>query len=303
MASLSSQDFSAFPKMAAEAYSRHGRWLPDIAALILVMFIGTQLADLVWALMPQPASMSWKPAPVTVTTHHAEPLDISAITSAQLFGHATTTNTTAAAVAAPDTQLALTLLGIFADGRDPKFSRALIGAAGGDEKPYAIGDEITRGVTLQTIFPDRVVLSRNGQLETLRLEKDQASASSGAPATAVADVGPAGDSSAASSIQALDQIRSQLLSDPSKAQDFIRIQPVNTDGGLHGYRIYPGKDHSLFNNAGLKPGDVVTSVNGVSLDDPAKSLQLLSDLSKAQQLSLVIDRGGQSQTVSLSLSP
>jgi len=300
MATPTSQDWAAFPKAAADAYTRHGGWLPGVVGLLIVMFIGTQLADLVWTVVPRPSSADWKPAPMAATSvRRSEPPDIASILAAQLFGHPAAADPRDSIAKAPDTQLALTLLGIFADGRDPKFSRALIGAAGGDEKPYAVGDEITHGVSLQTVFPDRVVLSRNGLLETLRLDKDKAS-SGGGPAVAEADTG---DNTAAAAVQALSQIRGQLLSDPSKAQDFIRIQPVNAGGGLHGYRIYPGKDHSLFTNAGLKPGDVVTAVNGVSLDDPAKSLQLLSDLSQAQQLSVVVDRGGQSQTVTLSLSP
>ena len=48
---------------------------------------------------------------------------------------------------------------------------------------------------------------------------------------------------------------------------------------------------------------VVTSINGVQLDDPAKSLQLLSDMSQANQLTLTVQRGSESQTVNVNLSP
>jgi general secretion pathway protein C len=51
----------------------------------------------------------------------------------------------------------------------------------------------------------------------------------------------------------------------------------------------------------MHPGDVVTSINGVQLDDPAKSLQLLSDLSQASALSLVVQRGGETQTININL--
>ncbi|MDB5988520.1 MAG: gspC [Nevskia sp.] len=303
MATISLHSWSDIPKVATEAYARYGRWLPDIAAALAALIIGGLLAQLIWALIPTPTTAAWKPAPAASTdTRRSEPLDLNQITNAELFGKFTATPTVVAAENAPDTQLALTLLGIFADARDPKSSRALIGTAGGDEKPYAIGDDISRGVSLQAIFADRVVLSRNGRLETLRLDKDQSGSGDGLPMAADTDDSTTVDAGEA---QQLADIRTKMLTDPSKAQDYIRVQPVQSPSGNGqlGYRIYPGKDKALFSAAGLRPGDVVTAINGIPLSDPAKSLQLLSDLSQSQQLSVVIDRGGQSQTVSVSLSP
>ncbi len=96
-----------------------------------------------------------------------------------------------------------------------------------------------------------------------------------------------------------------MLANPSKAQDYIRVQPApNPSGsGQLGYRIYPGRDRSVFTAAGLRPGDVVSSINGVQLDDPSKSLQLLSDLSQANQVTLTVQRGGETQTVNVNLNP
>jgi general secretion pathway protein C len=190
--------------------------------------------------------------------------------------------------AAPDTSLNLTLLGIFAGTRKDD-SRALIGQPNGDERPYSIGQDVVSGVNLQAIFVDRVVLSRNGQLETLRLDKDKPSA------------GFTGDSSPAQT-GSLGQIRQELLADPNKAAEYIRVQPVNANGQMKGYRVYPGQNQSIFNNAGLRPGDLVTSVNGVQLDDTQKAMQMLSDLSKAGSVSVVIDRGGQPQTINVNFN-
>ena len=87
--------------------------------------------------------------------------------------------------AAPDTNLNLTLLGILSNGSNDKDSRsrALISAQGGEEKPYSVGDDVSRGVQLTAIFPDRVILNRNGKLETLRLDKESTSGLTGSPIT------------------------------------------------------------------------------------------------------------------------
>ena len=86
---------------------------------------------------------------------------------------------------------------------------------------------------------------------------------------------------------------------------YLRIAPAPnaTGNGQMGYRIFPGKDHAVFQAAGLRAGDVVTSVNGVQLDDPAKSLQLMSDLSQASSVTLTVQRGGETQTINVNLSP
>ncbi len=295
------RDWSTLPKSLAPLYQRYARWLPAAVDLVLAVVIARLLAQLVWALMPTPAAAAWRAAPaVAAAANPANRLDLNRISQAQLFGqYQAPANTGLDRIRnAPDTQLNLTLLGILANSKNKAASRALI-SGGSEEKPYSINDAIATGVTLTAIFPDRVVLSRNGQLETLRLDKSQPN-SSDAPLAVASNVG--GDSGATES---LAQIRAQMLANPAKAQDYIRVQPAPNAGGNGqiGYRIYPGRDRSVFAASGLHPGDVVTSINGVQLDDPSKSLQLLSDLSQANQVTLTVQRGGESQTVNVNLSP
>src|SRR5690606_12836042 len=126
-------------------------------------------------------------------------------------------------------------------------SRALIGSSDGLEKPYAIGDDVVSGVSLQAIFPDRVVLSRGGLLETLRLNKD-------APLARVDDRPlPPVSSVNSATTEMLAQIRDQVLTDPSKASTYIRVRAANVDGALKGFRVYPGRDRTAFGEVGLKP--------------------------------------------------
>ncbi len=299
MSAITLRDWSALPKTLAPLYERYARWLPAAVDVVLAVLIARLLAQLVWALVPTPAAAAWQPAPATAAAPNpADRIDLNRIAAAHLFGEyqAQPANKLKDIANAPDTQLSLTLLGILANSKHKAASRALI-SSGSDEKPYSINDAVSTGVTLIAIWPDRVVLSRNGQPETLRLDKDQPNSS--APPLAVAD--SVGDGAGGS----LAQIRAQMLANPAKAQDYIRVQPAPnaTGNGQMGYRIFPGRDRAVFNAAGLHPGDVVTSINGVQLDDPAKSLQLLSDLSQANQVTLTVQRGGETQTVNVNLSP
>ncbi|MDP3293282.1 MAG: type II secretion system protein GspC [Nevskia sp.] len=306
MATFSPSRLNALPGAMPALAARYGRRLPELASLLLVLVIAKMAASLVWALVPVPESAQWRPASATAPRVAAKAgVDLGKVANAHLFGQYTvpTEPVLADLASAPDTNLNLTLLGILSNGRNDKDrqSRALIATQGGDEKPYAVGDDIARGVQLQAIFPDRVILLRGGKLETLRLDKDNPGGSLLPSQVGDELVESPADDGENDILTSLGEIRSEILADPSKVANYIRVQPVNTGGGLSGYRIYPGRDRTMFAAAGLRPGDVVTSVNGVALNDPARSLQLLSDLSQSAQINLTVDRGGQPQNFSINL--
>jgi len=287
-------------QFSLQIYERHGRHAPAAVSALLVAAVGWTLAGLIWALVPIPETARWRPASVqpSAAASAAKGPDVTFITGVKMFGDYQATARPADVSSAPDTNLSLTLLGILAGSTDSD-SRALIGSQNDNEGPYSIGEDISPGVTLHAIFPDRVILSRGGSYETLRLEKDKPSSADDSTASSAAvnvvDTASPPD-------QMLGQIREQILQDPSKAGEYIRVQPANVAGALHGYRIYPGRDRAMFTNLGLRPGDLVTAVNGIQLDDGQKALQTLNELKQAGSVSLTIERGGQPQTVTLSLN-
>lgn len=281
------------------------RWLAPLASLLLCAAIGLLAARIVWLLVPAPA---WQPAPpapgAAPAQAAARSVDVRALVAAHLFGKPAepVADTQPDPVDAPDTTLNLELKGIFASELDGE-SRALIASGRGEEKAYAVGDELSRGTDIYEIYADRVILDRGGRLETLRLDKDKAgSSATAAPTRTAGSNATRGSVRTVEASNTLLNIRETLLADPSKASQYLRVQPAYNAGQLRGYRIYPGRNRSLFNEAGLRPGDLVTELNGTRLDNPAQALQMLGTLSQATSLSVVILRGGQPQTLSLSLN-
>lgn len=281
--------------------------LPTVLTWLFALLTALLAAKLLWLLVPVPDNGRWRPAPITPPPQQSSSVSndpVAEISAAALFGRYEAPDAAISPTAlrgeAPDTRLPLTLLGILAAG-DPS-SRALIAAQGQPEEPYAVGEEVTRGARIRAIHPDRVILERAGALETLRLDKDRASSgviSSPAPARG----GEEGEDAEgeADTAALLGNIRTELLQNPAKASDYLRVQPAMVSGEMRGYRIYPGRERSLFSKVGLRPGDLVTTINGVQLNDPARALQMLSDLSAANALTLVVERGGEQQTINLSL--
>ena len=273
---------------------------PTLAAVVLILLIAWLLAQLTWAFLPRPkpGSASYSPPPALSVRQPAA----GKVADQHLFGLA---NQPAGNLGnAPDTTLALTLHGIVA-GRNAQDSRALI-VANGDEEPYAVGATVPGGAVIRAIFPDRVMLERDGRVEALRLPKAEGNQSGpltnanvAAPVmNPVADEAPAGREP-----QNLGQLRQEIAANPQKLMDVVRAMPVQEQGKLTGYRIYPAGNAPLFSQMGLRPGDVVTAVNGIPLTDPAQSMRVLSAVKTSDQITVTLMRNGQSQTVALDIPP
>ena len=262
---------------------------PTLASVILALLLTWLLAELTWSLIPRRSTAPVSNAAPRVAVHQ---VDAERVASQHLFGTAQAGNTGPA----PDTTLAFTLHGIAA-GKRAADSRALI-EANGDEEPYGVGAQLPGGVKIQAIYADRVILDRGGRLETLRLPQDLAGGSNGAQPAAMQQPPPM-----AMQPQNLGQLRQEIMNNPQRLMEVVRTMPVMDHGKLSGYRVYPAGNPSIFNQLGLKAGDVVTTVNGIPLTDPAQSMRVLSTIKTSDQISVGLLRNGQMQTQVLQMPP
>lgn len=92
--------------------------------------------------------------------------DASLIASRHLFGDAAASQTDAPA---PPTRAALVLGGVWYTPDGDAY--ALIGEPGGAQKPYRTGNRLPGGVELAGVEADRVLLRREGKVETLALPR------------------------------------------------------------------------------------------------------------------------------------
>lgn len=68
-----------------------------------------------------------------------------------------------------------------------------------------------------------------------------------------------------------------------------------------GVRIRPGRDPKAFAQFGLRPDDIVTAINGVSLANPENALNLYNQMRNAREASLTIRRGTEDIVIAVSL--
>ncbi len=261
----------------------------------LIVALGVSLAQLSWRLVPEPDSLM----PVSEQTPRpsaaaAPRSGLDQVAQLRLFGTITEAATARAPVNVPETRLNLTLTGVFA-ADEPHEGGAIVADGGGLEAFYLTGSRLPGGAVLSEIYTDRVLLERNGSYETLRLPSD--------PDTGV-EIGQVDQTSGADEtvhLPELAEFREAVIANPAKAFDLVSLQPVMAEGRLKGYEVSPGKEQSLFRRSGLRAGDVVTGLNGVSLEQPVQLNEVFQELTSARQLRLTVERGGETHDLTVSL--
>jgi general secretion pathway protein C len=276
------------PEQWVRAANRH---LPTAVTFVLVVAIAYQLSRLTWAFMPGaiPVAAPAANRPSNAPAVTAPSSGYDRLSSAHLFGEAAkeqVQQALPAVVDAPDTTLSLTLTGILSREGDPN-GQAIISANRGQEKTYQIGQAIDNasGTTLHSVYSDRVLLNRGDRLETLRLPKDLLGNAGPAPRVAspvMAPAAPGGN----------DTLRNVISQNASRLTDIVRLAPHVQEGKVVGFRVNPGRDRESFEALGLLPGDIVTDINGVVLDDPSRGLAAFEALGEATMANVTVLREG-----------
>ena len=265
--------------------------LRAVVHVFLVLMLAYSLAQLTWRVLPEPDELL-VPQPATLAGQKRVSGDNqgSQIPQWHLFGRADAKVAAPQPVNLPETQLKLTLRGLIASP-DPKEARAIVANSSGKENFYKIGDKLPGNAELKEIHADRIVIQRGARYETLKLPKKSLGMKKTTSATR--------QGSSSNKSYSLGQYRQALLNNPQQAADLLRIEPARKAGKFVGYRLQPGRDARFLSRYGLMPGDVVTSVNGVVLDSPAKGLGLLNDLKSANTLNIEVERNGVRQRFTL----
>ncbi|MFO8154040.1 type II secretion system protein GspC [Thioalkalivibrio sp.] len=276
--------------------------LPRALTLLLIVAAGVMAAQLTWQVLAPdvrpPVTADISTAEVAPSEPVSQESPLARVAEMPLFGELGE-RATPEPVVAPETRLRLRLLGLFA-GDAPEQGKAIIAERDSPEQLYGIGDTIAGGqARLHRIHPDRVILERDGAYETLWLPRADGTTNGTGDAAPPARATPAANTSGDADEPRIQ--RSEWLEDPERLLQAVRARPVMQNGALHGLEVRPTRNARQFQQAGLRPGDVITSVNGMPLSSIEDTDQLLADLAGQSQVSIVVEREGQALPLSIQL--
>ena len=166
--------------------------------------------------------------------------------------------------------------------------RTIIADPRGRQRVYALGGEVPDRGEVVEIQRDYVVLRRDGRLETLEFSWNAVvrileRSARGARGT-VQETPPRDD---------LDNLRDSMFTHPELLLDLIGAVPVLEGERFIGYRVIQAEDPAFLESLGLKPGDILTAVNGVPLNTPDYGAQVLEALSGTGKLTFTVRRGSE----------
>jgi general secretion pathway protein C len=282
------------PRMMQSDVARHAG---KILNLLLIVWIAWLLATMTWGLLgrQEPAETSAPAvAPITPQASQQEEL-VRQLPNWHLFGEVAPEAEpvkTVVPVDAPDTRLKLSLHGTFSSA-DPELARAIIADERGNEEMYAVGDLVPGNAELSEIQADKVILLRGGRYETLRLPRDTITGGAG-----VATISATTASRTDTTSERLQSLRQTLRQNPKSLFGLVRTIPKKDDQGkMIGYILQPGREAELFDQMGLKPGDIVTRINDVDLNNIASGMQALRSVESGDTVSMTVLRGDQQQNL------
>jgi general secretion pathway protein C len=150
---------------------------------------------------------------------------------------------------------------------------------------------------LQAVYPDRVVIRRNGALESLLLEgADNSQLPPGVVMPAVnRTAGASGEivqeTGANQYTVARDQLAAQM-----RTPDFLKQATLipSSGGGFLVRQIQPG---SLYEKLGMRAGDVIMSVNGQPINTAEDAIRLYQQMSSIDAVQMEITRGGKRESL------
>ncbi|MFT3807369.1 type II secretion system protein GspC [Arenimonas sp.] len=267
------------------------RYAPQLVAGLAVVGIAWQAAQLTWlGLASGTGNTMAQPVSCCSPAAAAERVNPQQVADAHLFGIAGAPSTGADPNNLPQTSMSLVLAGTMALD-DPEAGYAIVGETAASAKFYKVGASINGSARLHSVYPERVIIERNGTLETLILPRGTPSTAPVPSARTVANTNTPGDN-----------LRRLASSNPSALGELMRAQPVFSNGVQKGYRVYPGRDRQQFTRLGLQPGDLVTAINGSALDDPNRGTEILNTLTSATTAQVTVERNGASQQLTLDMA-
>ncbi len=141
-------------------------WVSGFCAVVFAILIGVEIWSTATALRLSPSTVKVS----NVNSPERDQQLVTRITEAELFGHAPNQD-----INLPETGLQVSLRAVFA-AADPKQASAVIETADGHSEIVKVGGSIGGSATLNEVLDNRVVLARNGVLETLYFPPPQESA-------------------------------------------------------------------------------------------------------------------------------
>jgi general secretion pathway protein C len=170
----------------------------------------------------------------------------------------------------------------------------------GRTRVVAEGDEAFGGQVMK-VSSDRVLLSFGGERLDLRVTASGPRDDLPPPPAAVPAEARAEPDEPATRVMKREDVQQRLAGEMNRILAETALRPVTEDGRVVGVKLTRIAQDSLLTEAGLRAGDVLTTINGTEIDGMATLISLWPRLQGASELNARGLRDGRPFSISLSL--
>ena len=289
----------------------------SLMTLGLVLLLAFLVARFIWISQGGPQSLMTSPPMQGATSAHTyTQIDTTILLSSTPFRSVAPIPAMETIVEeeTPETELNLVLNGVRTDGDGEGV--AFVTGENGQQRRYYRGDAVdgVSGVTIDRIYADGVILTRNGRVEKLTT-KDQMGDRAIRPADesdllsrenggarqvntqSSGDTEPATEARKSQTVEAVQQSsqihshsaqlsRSEMLS----FMQWARFDP-QTQGNVPGVTVFP-TNSAIFKKSGLRSRDIIQNIAGVKMEAGVDYALLLQDIEAEEKIELRLLRNG-----------
>lgn len=177
-----------------------------------------------------------------------------------------------------------------------------------EQSLYRMGDEIPDAGKLVGVYQDHAIIMHQGRRIKLEMPADRNAAPSELPRPFGLPGGPfrrnlprrpmrqSGVREIEPNRYVLDRstVNNNLNNMATLFTQVRAIPNLGPDGQSNGFKLSEIQPDSIFQQIGLRDGDILTGVGGKSVGDPTQAIGLLGSLRNQSSISLTVMRGGQS---------
>lgn len=184
------------------------------------------------------------------------------------------------------TKLSLKLLGVLIS---PQMSLAII-EHNGRALSIMLDEEIQKGVSLQAVYSDYVIIRNRGIDEKLIMQQtDNLFAESSS--TRLNET----------QMDKLVAVKDKALKNPVSIMRYVRFQNEIRNGVIVSVKVWPRQEKEIFATLGFEPGDKLLAVDGHSVDSLSKSPKLWQRLMQQDHFNVTVIRSGRQIPLSVQL--
>lgn len=167
--------------------------------------------------------------------------------------------------------------------------------------PVGKSDSIEGMATVEKVERGRLVFrnANTNQLEYIELAKEGDLAFGSARGqTAKVSTGSEVSSKSETEFElARDTINKYTSNLTETLQQAVARPNINAAGVVDGFKIIDMQPGSIYEKLGLKRNDVLKEVNGDTIDNPAKAMQMFNTLKNSDEIRITVDRNGRPTTL------